>query len=421
MSRSRGRLDRRADDRAGPPILILGLAGLSMAHGALGAVRSAGRLGIAVFLAHGDRRCPVDVSRYSSGALMLPREASSAAKLELLVAFGRQHRQPVLLPVDDQSTLFVEEHTAELEPAFRFPWQPTGLGRTLADKRTMYELCLREGVPTPGSTFPQSESESVAYADEMSFPLVLKRIRPFGSSTGPNVRVVHDRRGLIDAYRLMESPIEPDVMLQEHVPDVGQPNWIFNGYFDEQSRCRVAFTGRKLRQAPPHAGAATMGVCEANEAIEDTTTRFLGALDYRGVVDVDYRLDCRDGQYKLLDVNPRIGASFRLFVADDGTDVLRAMYMDLTGGRLERVSQPEGRRWIVEPQDLRFALAHIRDGDLTPREWACSLRHVDERAWWAWDDLRPSTVLWRALLVDRARKILAVGADRVGRWLRSNR
>ena len=69
--------------------------------------------------------------------------------------------------------------------------------------------------------------------------------------------------------------------------------------------------------------------------------------------------------YKLLDVNPRIGGTFRLFVGPDGTDVLRALYLDLTGQAIPPTSEPDGRRWIVEPQDLISSLAYRRRGDIT--------------------------------------------------------
>jgi predicted ATP-grasp superfamily ATP-dependent carboligase len=367
-----------------------------------------------VYLAHSDRRCAIEASRYGSGTLTLPAEAPHAAKLELLLAFAAEQEDAVLLPVDDRSVLFVEQHAAQLRQRFRFPRQPDGLSGSLVDKRTMYELCLREQVPTPRSAFPVSEAQLLEYADQARFPVVLKRIRPSDSSSALRVRVVRKRDELLAAYRLMEGPGEPDVMVQEYIPNVEQSNWIFNGYFDEDSRCRVAFTGRKLRQAPPYAGAATLGVCESNEAIRATTVRFLQALGYRGLVDVDYRLDCRDGQYKLLDVNPRIGASFRLFVAGDGADVLRTLYMDLVGAQLEPVAQPEGRRWIVELQDLRSSVAYLRHGDLTAREWVRSLHHVDEHAWWAMDDPRPSIALVRAVLASRLRRLWVRGRHMAG-------
>ncbi|MDP2736014.1 MAG: hypothetical protein Q8P12_07465 [bacterium] len=57
---------------------------------------------------------------------------------------------------------------------------------------------------------------------------------------------------------------------------------------------------------------------------------FAKAIGYRGVLDIGFRFDHRDGLHKLLDVNPRIGSLFRLFTSDNGMDVVRALYLDLT-------------------------------------------------------------------------------------------
>jgi predicted ATP-grasp superfamily ATP-dependent carboligase len=130
----------------------------------------------------------------------------------------------------------------------------------------------------------------------------------------------------------------------------------------------------------------------------------MAAIGYRGPLDVDYRLDPRDGRYKLLDVNPRIGASFRLFVGADGTDVLRAMYLDLTGQRLPTIEQRNGRRWLVEPQDLRSSLSHRRGGELTVGGWLRSLSGIEETAWWSRDDPWPFFAMLAQLLVGRLRR-----------------
>ena len=58
--------------------------------------------------------------------------------------------------------------------------------------------------------------------------------------------------------------------------------------------------------------------------------RLMQAVRYRGPLDMGYRFDARDGQYKLLDVNPRIGSTFRLFAAENGLDISRVLYLHLT-------------------------------------------------------------------------------------------
>jgi len=315
------------------PILILGLAGLSLHHGALGAMRSAGRLGIPVFHLSRGRRSPIDRSRYSRGGLTVPPDADRQRMLETLQGFAVEHGPMILLAVDDVSAMFVADHGDALSDLFLFPRPPSGLPRALASKRAMHELCLEHEISTPLVAFPESEAEVGEHAARAAFPVVAKRIdvsQPAAPSA-PNVLVARDPDELLIAYRQMESPRLPNVMLQEYVPGSSQANWMFNGYFDSRSECLVSFTGQKARQSPPDAGATTLGTCRTNAVLAETTTRFMKAVGYRGIVDADYRLDDRDGQYKLLDVNPRIGASFRLFVAADGTDVLRALYLDLTG------------------------------------------------------------------------------------------
>jgi len=44
--------------------------------------------------------------------------------------------------------------------------------------------------------------------------------------------------------------------------------------------------------------------------VEAQTKQLMQAVAYRGPLDVGYRFDARDGKYKLLDVNPRIGSTF---------------------------------------------------------------------------------------------------------------
>jgi predicted ATP-grasp superfamily ATP-dependent carboligase len=400
-----------------------------MHHGALGAVRSAGRLRIPVYCAHTAERSFVDSSRYSRGALTIPIDATRAQVIDLLMEFGHERHGAVLLPVDDASAVFLDEQRATFEQPFIFPRPPTGLTRRLVNKRELTTLCEAHDIQTPTSIFPDSESEAIEHVRQLEFPVVVKRIdrsaigvpcEDIGGETvadghpgprselGPNVWIARDHEELRIAYRRMDGPSRPNVMLQEYIPD-GHSNWMFNGYFDSRSELNVAFTGRKIRQSPTHGGAATLGMSERNAVIGEISKRFMSALGYRGIVDIDYRFDRRDGSYKLLDVNPRIGSTFRLFVAGDGTDVLRAMYLDLTGQEVSRAAQCERRRWLVELQDLRASLTQFRQGDLTVREWLSSVRHVDEMAWWARDDPWPVLALSRAMLADRASR-------RVDRW-----
>ena len=178
-------------------------------------------------------------------------------------------------------------------------------------------------------------------------------------------------------------------MLQEYIPGGPETVWMFNGYFDESSECLFGVTGRKLRQFPAYTGMTSLGVVLRNERVARQTFELMKEIGYRGILDIGWRHDARDDEYKLLDVNPRLGATFRLFVGAGGLDVVRALYLDLTGQPVPRSEARDGRKWVVENLDLVSSRRYAQDGKLGWREWARSFRGVDEGAWFARDDPKP--------------------------------
>ena len=118
-----------------------------------------------------------------------------------------------------------------------------------------------------------------------------------------------------------------------------------------------------------------------------------------------YRYDRRDGRYKLLDVNPRLGATFRLFIDSNELDVVRVLYLDLTDQPVRPGVPREGRKWIVEPNDLWASLQSGLAGRLTPAEWARSLWGIEEGAWFAREDLVPFAAMCWASLVKVGREL----------------
>jgi predicted ATP-grasp superfamily ATP-dependent carboligase len=255
----------------------------------------------------------------------------------------------------------------------------------------MYCLAKRHGVPTAEAMFPRSRADVLRALESLAFPVMLKGIdgKRLRRRAGQPMFVVDTPADLLARYDALEEPEAPNLMLQELIPGALDSHWMYNGYFDAQSRCLAAFGGRKLRQRPAATGPACLGVCARNPVVEEASRRFMRALGYQGIVDIDYRLDERDGLYKILDVNPRLGGAFRLFVAPDGMDVVRAMYLDLTGQPVDPPAAVDGRKWMVEDADLAAAWQALRQGRLSFGAWRRSLDGVEETAFWAPDDPGP--------------------------------
>jgi predicted ATP-grasp superfamily ATP-dependent carboligase len=359
----------------------------------IGVIRSLGWLGVPVYAIDTDRRAAPLASRYCVGSFVWDFRLEDA---ERSIAFlgtvaERIGGRPILLPADDHGATFVAEHSEALRAWYRTAHPNAELANALSNKQRLFELCREHGMPTPDAVFPKSREEVEQAIDNVTFPLVLKGIdtQLQERRCGVRMAIVNDRDELLARYEEMETPEDPNLMLQEYIPGGDDSVWMFNGYFDADSRCLLGFTGRKLRQYPAYTGATSLGLCTRNETVERLTIDFMKAVGYRGPLDLGCRYDRRDGAYKLLDVNPRIGATFRLFVGDNGMDVARAMHLDLTGHPVAPGSYREGRMWLDEFADLASSYRYMRNGDLTVFDWLRSFRGTRELRWLARDDPAP--------------------------------
>ncbi len=393
-------LTRAAIDSS-TPIFALRRNFWELQHGVLGLARSAGRLGIPAYAVRMSGHEPATQSRYLRGGFELAPGASDEDLLAILLRFdtGLDHR-PVLLALDDASTVFAGDHHELLAGRFLIPSVPPGLHRRLANKRELGKLCEQLGLAYPASSVPSTAVEAMELGRAYGYPVVLKQAAPWLQSRAvdaPTVLIAQGQGDLLAGYRCMESASEPNLLVQEYIPGGSETIWMFNGYFDRCSKCVCAFTGYKLRQRGPRTGPTTLGVCEWNEAVARAAQRLMGEVGYHGIVDMGFRYDERDGQYKLLDVNPRLGSSFRLFTSETGVDVVRAAYLDLTGQQVPPTRAREGRKWLVEPYDVVASAQLAAEGMLTPKAWRRSLRGVDELAWWARDDPLPFLAMCASL------------------------
>ncbi len=368
-------------------------------QGGLGVTRSLGRLGIPVYNVDSTRWAPARFSRYCRGAFHWDIDTAPPEKsVEYLTAVARQvGRRAVLIAGTDRAATFVARHATALEPSYIFPAQSPKLADSLASKKTMYGLARENDIPTPPTLCLQTRTDRMECLKQVNLPIIIKGIQMQAAvNTGTKKLLVRTPQQLLSLYDLIGDATIPDMIAQEYIPGGEDTVWMFNGYYNRESECLVGFTGRKLRQCPPYTGVTSLGVCQKNEAVEHNARKLLKAVGYRGIVDMDFRYDARDGQYKLLDVNPRIGSTFRLFISKNGMDVARAAYLDLTGQPVHSEGSVEGRKWIVEDFDLVTAFRYYRDGRLGLPEWMKSLRGIQEWAFFALDDPLPALGMLRA-------------------------
>ncbi|WP_395363009.1 ATP-grasp domain-containing protein [Streptomyces sp. YH02] len=419
-------MPRRQSFDTSVPTVLVRLDRNPFHHGTLGAARSLGRAGIPVHAVIESSASPVARSRHLRSARASPGTASATELVALLHRYADEIEDetgpapdgssvPLLvLPLDDVSALGLARRRAELSPRFLLPEQTEEQLLRVADKAALAETCAAVGLPHPRTELPTGSREAAAMAWSLGLPVVAKWSRPWLLPAGGGLRSTSIVRSLAEVRELYARTLEAGsrLLLQELLPAGRDLDWFFHGYVEADGGCTTGATGRKERSWPDGAGLTAVGRWTANPTVERTARELFDALGYRGVCDLDFRLNRSTGAYHLLDFNPRPGAQFRLFADADGLDVVRALHLDLTGRPVPPHSPAYGRRFVVENYAALSFLTSPRhrptDGPGSGSgsgSGGASLR--TEYAWCAADDPAPAFAMGLAWLGHLLRRAVA--------------
>ncbi len=396
------------------PVLVLADSSLVLHHGTLGIIRSLGKLGVPVFTVLKDRFTPAAASKHLTGAFIWqPRGLNAQEFLEGMdLIYKVLSRPTVLLPTDDASAILIAEHANDLEQHFLFPKQLRTLPRLLANKRTLYLLCKQIGVPFPRPCIPATTTDLDNFVKSTGFPVIVKAAEPWLLQQGiRSTTLARTPQELYLLYRSVTRQGATTLIVQEYIgPEHGE-DWFYHGYVSKSDHVRIGFTGRKLRSYPPSTGPTTFGKAIANEPLRRQAEQLLRALDYCGIMDLDYRFDKRDGQYKLVDFNPRIGAQFRLFEDKCGIDLARALYFDLIGKPLASPGPITDRAFIADFHDLaaRFCERGTSTRPAAQKAQPSAVRA--ELAWFCTDDFFPFVLMCTRLLLRVMSQVTRTGSS----------
>jgi predicted ATP-grasp superfamily ATP-dependent carboligase len=394
-------IDTRFDIRTAALVLKVGRYRLH--HGGLAIIRTLGRVGIPVYAVHEDFLVPPAHSAYLYGGFIWKTSDEADYQRQLLagiIDIATQIGRPcVVIPTDDHAAVFLSDRAAELPEQFITPSCPSGLVRSLTNKASCLDIAKRFGLATPWAMVQRCPAPD-SVLQEVPLPMVVKRaergLLPDGTRTYSTVIAEN-----FDQLRsVLTGLAEPhDVILQEVIPGKLGDDWLFIAYCNADSVSLISCTGRKLRSHPAYAGEIAYARSEDNPKLREQVEQFLKDIGYVGIVSIDLRYDRRDDTYKVLDVNPRPGAGFRLFENIHGVDVVRALHLDLTGREVPQGPQRDGRTYLVENYDAWTQRSYRIGGDLTLRSWLRAFCSADEHAWLIRDDLMPAGLLGLQTLV----------------------
>ncbi len=376
----------------GVPVFVLG-----MNETGLTAARCLGREGIAVKgFDVGGKRAGFQ-SRYCRSAEVCPDPLQQPEELVQFLGNRVPDRagKVALLPTSDVFFLFLSRHRRQLADRFLMSLPAEDVAERVVNKRGLYELAAANGTPFPMSHFPGTYEEVLAIKDSLRYPAFIKPYwghqwrRHFGGAH--KGFKVHSPDEFLARFREVLGSGQR-ALVQSYVSNPDDHLFSLSMYVSQAGAILAAFSRRQVRQYPPNSGTVSLAVSEHNAALVANGTRFCRSIGYRGIAGLEFKLDRKDNQYKLLDFNPRLMLSDSLS-AYCGINLALLQYLDVTGQRpAPRRESLRGVAWLDSIADFHsFKRYHAR-GELGVKDWLKSLRRARVFALFAWDDPLPFLV-----------------------------
>ncbi len=348
----------------------------------LGIVRSLGRKGIPV--------CVVDdelsISRYSRYATKFVKLANlheERVAVESLLELGKRIGLEgwVLYPTREELVAAISHHRSELQEVFRVPTPAWESVKWAWDKRNTYRLAGELGIPLPVTHYPQNV-EQLSELDSLTPPFAIKpaikehffyatKAKAWRANSHSELRTLFQKASDLAGHG--------EIMVQELIPGGGSQQFSYCAFFREGQAVGKMMVCRR-RQHPLEFGRASTYVETVDlPVLEELSERFLRAIDYYGLVEVEFKLDPRDGQYKLLDVNARTWG-YHSLGARAGVDFSHMLYLDQVGLPVAVSKSPSGLSWVRTTTDVPAAVVAVLHGDTDWKSYLRSIRDCNAEA-----------------------------------------
>jgi D-aspartate ligase len=276
------------------------------------ALRSLARAGVrtAVVLTH-----PDDIahrSRYaheSHRVVDLHRRPDGL--LDVLQDQASRWRGWVLIPTNDYALVALSEHQEMLSRWYPPTVPEPEIVRQVVLKANTYRVAREVGVDVPHEYGPASRA--TASRTDIRYPVVVKPVDStrFWELFGKKLFVARNPFELLAAVNELEQAgLLADVYDLVPGPDTNFYNYTV--YLDRWGEVAAEFAFRKLRKGPPLYGVARAAAPVAAPQLRDPTIALLRRIGWRGVASAEYKLDPRDGRYRLMEINGRCYLSHAL-------------------------------------------------------------------------------------------------------------
>lgn len=346
-------------------------------HPGLGIARSLGRRGIPICIID-DQHSISQFSRYATRVVRVKDLRDEKNTVDNVMEIGHRYglKGWVLFPTRDETVAAFSRHRERLAEFFRVTTPAWETVRWAWDKKNTYDRAAELGIPVPRTYNVMTEKDLAGLYNRL--PLAIKPAvkENFFYATGDKAWRAETPEQLNNLFRRARQQIRPEeILIQEIIPGSGLQQYSYCAFFRD-GEAQSTLVARRLRQHPREFGrAATYVETIEHPEVEELSERFLKAINYYGLVEVEFKQDPRDGQLKMLDVNARTWGFHSLGVPA-GVDFPYLLYADQVGRSVEPSRAKAGVGWLRAITDVPTVASDLWASELSLRSYLRSLRNT---------------------------------------------
>lgn len=209
----------------------------------------------------------------------------------------------IVLPTSDWFVSFLNNYVKELSDHLRFLLPKEDIVELLIDK-ALETRTVGEILPIPLTEQRLTTSESLK--NKLGLPIIIKPRSHKHMVLGKKNIIINSEEQL-NMFFEQFSTVLGHLIAQQIIPGPDSEQWVCNCVFDRNSELVQAFTFNRLSLSPSHYGVTSYARSEYNADVIAYTERLGKHLKYIGPAMVEFKRDPRDGVYKYIELNPRLG------------------------------------------------------------------------------------------------------------------
>lgn len=351
-----------------PPAILLGGEMIALSAG-----RSLSAAGVEVH-GIGDRDDPLRFSR--DRVSFRPIDMGSGVKERFMEALREGPGRGVVLPCCDDGLELIATRRAELVELGYTPTEADDeVLLAMLDKEKTFELATKAGIEAPWVKTVRTAEEAKQAAARVKFPCALKprHSHLFGHQFASGKAFVVENEAELEEALATTREAGVEMMITEIVPGPDHGTCSYYSYIDENGEPLFHVTKRKLRQNPPWFGFGCYHTTDWIPEVAELGLAFFQGVGVRGMANVEFKRDERDGRLKLIECNHRLTAATEQ-LRRAGADIPLFTYRKTLGLPVpDSMPYRTGVGYWYPLSDLRALGEYRRHGEWTIGSWLRSV------------------------------------------------